>query len=232
MCGRYAASNDLAEISSEFAIEQVLAGLPEPRYNIAPTLPIAVVLDLKSKRSLDVMSWGLVPHWAESGEINSNLINARIETIVSKPSFRDAVRYRRCVIPASGWFEWQTTLKSVGKKQPYYFQPESGRLLAFAGIYEIWQGHLKTAAIITTDANSSVAPIHDRMPVLLSKENIAHWLDEQNTDSGLAVAQLTDRTEIKLKSFPVTTDLNNVRNQGVHLLQPVSTPATQPTLFG
>jgi putative SOS response-associated peptidase YedK len=175
MCGRFTLYSSGDEIARAFAV-----GVTElvPRYNIAPTQSVAVVRARAGGRELAWLRWGLVPSWAKDAKIAP--INAKAETAAERPFFRVALRQRRCLVPADGWYEWQGQGKH---KQPYFFAPTDGKPLAFAGLWETWgrAGEaLATCAILTTAANELTAPVHDRMPVILPAEAYTAWLDPAN----------------------------------------------------
>jgi len=177
MCGRFTLTLDPIELRQAFDLSE----MPEewiPRFNIAPTQPVAVVKDAEA-RAVDFMRWGLVPSWAKDISIGNKLINARGETIMEKPSFRNAFAKRRCLVLADGFFEWQKK-ESKGPSVPYYIHLKNGSPFAFAGLWEIWRStegdELKTCTIITTSPNELVAPIHDRMPVMLKPDEGWAWL--------------------------------------------------------
>lgn len=177
MCGRFTLMIDAEDLQSEFDLQAVPAK-HVPRYNIAPSQPVAMIKEWPA-RSLDWVIWGLVPSWAKDPSIGSKMINARSETVQDKPSFRTAFARRRCLIPADGFYEWK---KSAGKgpSTPYFFYAADHKPFAFAGLWEIWHapdgGELHTCTILTTAANSLVAPVHDRMPVILSGSAFSEWL--------------------------------------------------------
>lgn len=231
MCGRYTEVSDLKEVVTALGVDEVIASLTEPRYNIAPTQPIAAVSAVGNARQLDLFSWGLQPNWGAATPAPSSLINARVESITEKPSFRDAVKYRRCLIPASGWYEWQSTIQSAGRKQPYYFYSEQQPILAFAGIYEVAADKTKTAAIITQPANEVVAKVHSRMPLILSSDFFAAWLDPTQTNSELAIEIARVALAPQLVSHAVSPAVNSARAQGSELILPAKPEPTQPALF-
>ncbi|MDO9085417.1 MAG: SOS response-associated peptidase [Anaerolineaceae bacterium] len=181
MCGRFTLSYKTKEL-------QLALGLPEnqldwqPRYNIAPSQPIASILDNQTKK-IEFLRWGLVPGWAKDISIGNRLINARSETIMEKPSFRNAFARRRCLILADGFFEWKQSNSKGGSSQPYYFFLDEKQPFALAGIWEIWQapdgGELWSTAIVTCDANDIVKPVHERMPVVFDKEEMFSWLEDR-----------------------------------------------------
>ncbi|MCP5277790.1 MAG: SOS response-associated peptidase [Thiobacillus sp.] len=176
MCGRYAFSTPPAEVAAHF-------GLAEwadfgPRYNIPPGTDIPVIrLSPEGKRVLHLLRWGLVPHWSRDPSVGAKLNNARAEGVKEKPSFRDAFRRRRCLIPADGFYEWKTEGRV---KQPWYFSLKSGRPLAMGGLWESWRRPdgeiLRTCAVITTGPNEVMAPVHDRMPAIIPPEHWQDWL--------------------------------------------------------
>ena len=175
MCGRYALHASPEVVALQFG----LASVPSfsPRYNIAPAAQVLIVRQDGERRGAAMVKWGLVPRWAKDPSMGARMNNARAETAAAKPSFRDAYRRRRCLIPASGFYEWKP---EHGLKQPYYFHPAAGGLFAFAGLWERWEGPggpLETCAVLTTEANAVMAPVHDRMPVILGPANYRPWLE-------------------------------------------------------
>jgi putative SOS response-associated peptidase YedK len=187
MCGRFASRGTAKDIEKEFKVGKLNKLIFEPRYNIAPSQPIAAVLETDGERMVSELRWGLIPAWAKDAAIGSKLINARAETLSEKPSFKNAFRSRRCIIPASGFYEWAK--KGAHAKQPFYFYLKEKPVFGFAGLWEEWldkeSGELvETCTIITTEANEVLEPVHDRMPVILKAENYDQWLDEKLKDTG------------------------------------------------
>jgi putative SOS response-associated peptidase YedK len=255
MCGRYASARKRQDLLEEFRIDRdrVTDDL-EPDYNVAPTKRVYAVLNRGERgpaapergkpadpaegvaRELRVVRWGLVPFWAKDPAIGSRLINARVETVDSKPSFRSAFAKRRCLLPADGFYEW-LKVEQDGKtrKQPYYIHRADGGELAFAGLYELWrdksypddhpQAWLWTSVIITTTAPDEAGRIHDRMPMVIDPANWGDWLDPGNNDVPGVHALLAPAAVSGLESYPVGTDVNYVRNNGPGLIRPV-TPGT------
>jgi putative SOS response-associated peptidase YedK len=177
MCGRYALTATPEEVQALFGYLDA-EDFP-PRYNIAPTQPVAIVRLVRGARRFALVRWGLVPSWVKDPKRFALLFNGRSESAAEKPAFRAAMRYRRCLVPASGFYEWR---RGPGKaKQPFWVRPHGGGLVAFAGLWETWSGpdgnDIDTACILTTDANETVAPIHDRMPVVIVPEAFDRWLD-------------------------------------------------------
>jgi putative SOS response-associated peptidase YedK len=246
MCGRYASARKREELLAEFRIERdrVDESL-EPDYNVAPTKPVYAVMTRGSRgggnaepqdvaRELRVVRWGLVPSWTKDVKIGSRMINARAETVDSKPAFRQAFSRRRCLLPADGFYEWQQ-LAGNGKtrKQPYFIHRADGSVLAFAGLYEIWRDKsvpedhpgawLWTSTIITTRAEDGVGQIHDRMPMVIEPARWTDWLDPANSDKADLLALLAPATSSGLASYPVSMAVNSVRNNGPALAEPLAT---------
>jgi putative SOS response-associated peptidase YedK len=218
MCGRFALTDDEAALMAFLGITD---GEPfPPRYNIAPTQPIAIVRHQHGARRFALVRWGLVPSWVENPQQFSLLINARAERIVEKPSFKNAMRYRRCLVPASGFYEWR---RHGTAKQPYWLRPRAGGPIAFAGLWETWSdrdgGEIDTACIVTTHANATVAPIHARMPVIVMPENFGRWLTEP--DSNEAAGLLQPASDDFLEAFQVSDRVNKADVDDPGLIEPV-----------
>ncbi|MCS7010834.1 MAG: SOS response-associated peptidase [Anaerolineales bacterium] len=210
MCGRFALSLDSAELQSAFPQFSFPTQL-RPRYNIAPGQPILVLPNDASQRA-DFFLWGLVPSWAKDPKIGTRLINARAETLAEKPAFRSAFRYRRCLIFANGFYEWKNQAES-GKKIPYFIRLKSGEPFAFAGLWEIWLGadgsEIRSAAIITTEANEVVRPIHERMPVILPRNRYAQWL-APSLQSPLDLRRMLHPYPAQeMEAYPVSSRVNH-----------------------
>jgi putative SOS response-associated peptidase YedK len=183
-------------------------------------------------RELRVVRWGLVPFWAKDPKIGSRMINARVETVADKPAFRHAFAKRRCLLPADGYYEWQAQPDAA--KQPVYISPRDGRSLAFAGLYELWRDRavasddpdawLWTATIITTSAPDELGVIHDRMPMIIDPERWADWLEPESADPADLRALLVPAAVSGLQVYPVSTQVNAVRNNGPQLIEPLAGP--------
>jgi putative SOS response-associated peptidase YedK len=223
MCGRFT-----LRTPSQVLVEQFqLASVPElkPRYNIAPTQPVPVVRQATphGAQQLCLLRWGLVPSWAEDATIGSRLINARAETVATKPSFRSAFRKRRCLVVADGYYEWQ---KCGATKQPFFIHRPDDRPLAFAGLWDSWTGGepgdppLESCTIITTAADDFTRAIHDRMPVILAPDDYSVWLDTAVTDIEPLQALLERPLSGELAADPITTHVNNPRNDDPRCLEP------------
>jgi putative SOS response-associated peptidase YedK len=240
MCGRFVSATPPDQIAAYFGAEEPEA-LLDPSYNVAPTRDVYAVLADGGVRHVDAFHWGLIPLWAKDAKIGATMINARAESLADKNAFKSAFRKRRCLIPADGFFEWQktgapTAAKGKGKgkapKQPYFVSRPDGEPYAFAGLWEVWHGPdrdqvpLRSCTIITTDPNAVMATIHDRMPVILPESAWDAWLDRDNDDLDLLGDLLGPADPALTVLRPISTDVNNVRNDGVHLLAEVElTPA-------
>ena len=210
MCGRFALATTSEELVNHFNLKRkVTLG---SRYNIAPSQPVIIIRSGTSSNKLSAIRWGLIPHWSKDEKIGFKLINARAETVQEKPSFRDAFKSRRCLIPATGFYEW----KQEGRmKQPYYIKMKNGSLFAMAGIWESWQDPegktIDSCAIITTDANGIVGKIHDRMPVIMSNKSYGLWL---SSTSNSLQEFLRPYSPFKMTAYPVSGMINNAKNEG------------------
>ncbi|MFM2423117.1 MAG: putative response-associated peptidase YoqW [Pseudomonadota bacterium] len=199
-----------------------------PRYNIAPTQPISIVrLDPVRQRELVLVRWGLVPGWVKKPDEFATILNARAETVAEKPSFRAALRHRRCLVPANGYYEWMGPPRA---KQPYLLSPKDGQLFAFAGLWEHWLGadgsEFETAAILTVPASGAAATVHDRMPAILPPEAWDLWLDTRGADATLAMSIVQSAPDDLLEVRAVSKNLGNARNDDPSLIEP-----TQKTLL-
>lgn len=219
MCGRYTLTADAESIQLAFKLDAV-DGWTEPRFNIAPTQQVAVITD-RDPKTLSIMRWGLVPSWAKDPKIGNRMINARSETAAEKPSFRRAFKGRRCLIPADGYYEWT---KQGKKKIPIYIQHTERALFAFAGLWESWKtaddAWLQTCAILTTDANEKVRPIHHRMTVILEPEDYALWLSPRELAPAEWQPLMAGPTSDQLKYHEVSRQVNSPANDNPTLLQP------------
>lgn len=218
MCGRFTLTVDPAELQELFGLsEPAPAGLM-PRYNIAPTQPVAVIPNQEPRR-LELFRWGLIPSWAKDPKIGNSLINARAETAAEKPAFRAALRRRRCLIPADGFYEWK---KSGRTKTPMYIQMRSGLPFAFAGLWDVWSAPdgstVPTCTILTTTANALVRGIHDRMPVILPPEAFDLWLTPGELPAAEVQAWLRPFAAEAMTARAVSSRVNNPRNEGRELL--------------
>ena len=219
MCGRYFLSSPMETLEIQFAAE-ARADFG-PRYNLAPTAVVPVVLALPAGRIITLHRWGLVPSWSRDPALGARLANARAETAAVKPSFRAPFRRSRCIIPADGFYEWQA--RPGAAKQPFCIRAAGGALLGFAGLWDRWEGPdgcLDTCTILTTAANAAMAPIHDRMPVILDPADYAAWLDPAALPGALQ-ALLRPCPADRLRLHPVGPRVGNARNEGPGLAEPL-----------
>jgi putative SOS response-associated peptidase YedK len=260
MCGRYAQSQNVHDLMAEFGVEDEPTAALEPDYNVAPTKDVYAVVsraprdepDAGPRRQLRVMRWGLVPSWAKDPSVGSRMINARLETVATKPAYRRAFAKRRALLPADGYFEWWTPPDGPrgksGKviKQPFFISPREGGALAMAGLYEFWRDRTRpdddpgawwsTVTVITTDAPDALGRIHDRMPLLVERDRWEQWLDpdlDGASDPDALTSLLVPASPGRLAARPVSTAVGDVRNNGPELLEPIEVePAlTEGMLF-
>lgn len=227
MCGRFALISDTETLIDAFGVApETVAAIPPavPRYNIAPTQPVAAIRlsSNSNKRELTFFRWGLIPSWSRDMKSGSRMINARSETVAEKPSFRAAFKRRRCIIPADGFYEWQRT---GNRKQPVYIHAADGRPFALAGLWEMWRGEagdaVQTCTILTTTPNELMAPIHNRMPVILQPEDFDMWLDPgPQPDQGLHL--LRPYPVEKMAFYPVSTFVNSPANDSPQCIAPIN----------
>ena len=218
MCGRFTMASPGEAVAELFELPVV----PElaPRWNIAPTQAVAAVrADAAGGRELVGLHWGLVPSWAKERAIGARMINARAETVAEKPAFRAALRARRCLIVADGFYEWQ---KAGARKQPWHIRMRDGRPFAFAGLWERWAAGpdevLDSCTIVTTTPNGVVAPIHDRMPVILERGDYAAWLDPGQRDPARLQPLLRPHPDVAMEAWPVGLRVNNPANDDASCL--------------
>jgi len=224
MCARYVITSPADALRALFGYGE-RPNLP-PRYNVAPTQPIPIVRLRDGKRSFALVRWGFVPAWVKDPKAFSLLINARGETALDKPSFRNGMRRRRCLIPADGFYDW----RDGTPRRPYFVRSKSGGPIAFAGLWETWSGpngkEVDTAAIVTTRANRLLAAIHDRMPVIVPAEAFDLWLDCARVDAATAAALITPAPEELLEYYEVSPAVNRVANDSEALIVPAAAAAT------
>ncbi len=221
MCGRFVITSAPEAIRRMLGYEEQ-PNFP-PRYNIAPTQPVPVVTAEHGMRHFQLMRWGLIPSWVKDPKQFALLINARLEGIVDKPSFRGAMKYRRGLIPADGFYEWQKQGKA---KQPFFIRARHGEPFSFAALYETYTdkdgGEIDTAAIVTTSANATLAPIHERMPVIVPPENRDAWLDCNGVSAKQAAALAGRAPDDFLEAIPVSPLVNSVKNDSPDNLAPAA----------
>jgi putative SOS response-associated peptidase YedK len=227
MCGRY-----LITTTPE-AMRALFRYLEQPnfpaRYNVAPTQPVPIVRLAEGRRQFALMRWGLIPSWVKDPKAFSLILQARSDGVLDKPSFKNAMKYRRCLIPADGFYEWHEGTKP---HRPYVVRPHDGRPVAFAGLWESWMGpngeEMETVAVVTCEANTSLAPIHHRMPVVIPEEAFDLWLDCRKVDAPTAAALLVPAPEDLFEAWEVSRDVNRVVNDYADLLKPVQRSAARP----
>lgn len=232
MCGRYRLSRrkQLVEEYFDCTGEEDWS----PRYNIAPTQPVPVIRQHPKEpvRQLSLMRWGLIPSWAKDTSGAARMINARSETATTKPAFRDPIRFRRCLIPADGFYEWKRTAKS---KQPYCFEVNDGELFAFAGIWDGWKdasgNWIQSCSILTTTPNAVTATVHDRMPVIVHPDSYDLWLDP-GMDKVVEVSNLLKPYDhSQMRCYAVSSRVSHVGNDDEECSRPVEVVETQDRLF-
>jgi putative SOS response-associated peptidase YedK len=232
MCGRYVITSPPEAIRALFGYGE-RPNFP-PRYNVAPTQPIPIVRLADGERSFALMRWGFIPAWVDDPKTVSLIINARGESVLDKPAFRNAMRRRRCLLPADGFYEW----RAGEPRRPYFVRAKSGAPLAFAGLWETWTGpngeELDTAAIVTTRSTRALAAIHERMPVIVAPEAFDLWLDCAAVEAEAAAALIAPAPEGLLEAYEVSPAVNRVANDSAELIAPAlaaadaASPAAEP----
>jgi len=221
MCGRYVIKSPPAAIRALFGYGEQ-PNFP-PRYNVAPTQPIPLVRIVEGKRTFALMRWGFIPAWVTDPKAFSLVINARGESVLEKPAFRNAMRRRRCLMPADGFYEWKAGAAGEPKR-PYFVRAKSGGPLAFAGLWETWSGpngeELDTAAIVTTRANRTISSIHERMPVIVAPDAFDLWLNCTDVEAATAAALIAPAPENLLECYEVSPAVNRVANDSEVLIAP------------
>ena len=226
MCGRVTIQTPALAIARELNLAGVRSAIERPRYNLAPTQQMPVVLN-DGTRLLDTARWGLIPSWAKDPALGNKLINARSETVSEKPSFRSAFKRRRCLVLVDGWFEWKQSTKP---KTPYYFHRQDGRPMAFAGLWEEWTAPdtgevLRTCTILTTGPNAVMAPIHDRMPVILQPEAQDIWLRPEPQEATTLQPLLMPDEASPLELWEVSRVVNSPTNDVAACVERVASQA-------
>jgi putative SOS response-associated peptidase YedK len=233
MCGRYRLSRRKQIIEEHFDTADWQDDW-SPRYNIAPTQPVPVIRQHPKEpcRTLSPMKWGLIPHWAKDPSVATGTINAKSETAATEPAFRDPLKFRRCLIPADGFFEWKRTATG---KQPFCFEINDGQLFAFAGLWDGWKqpngDWLRTCSILTTIPNAVTSAIHDRMPVILHQDTYDLWLDPCMNNVQVVSELLKPYDAKSMRSYPVSTRINHVENDDEECSRLVKVVQNQSTLF-
>lgn len=222
MCGRYTITIKADAAREEFGLAQMPDNY-QPRYNVAPSQPVAVVANNGEKRA-EWMRWGLIPFWAKDPAIGNRLINARSETLIEKPAFKNAFTKRRCLVLADGFYEWQKGAGPQGRSVPYYFKRGDGKPFAFAGLWEFWKSpegeEIRSCTIITCEANGVVRPVHERMPVMLSGDALWEWVGEE--EPGYLMSLLKPYPEKAMEAYPVSPMVNRPELDIPDLIAPVA----------
>ncbi len=230
MCGRLTLAATPDEVRRLFGYEDQ-PNFP-PRFNIAPTQPLAIVAIVEGRRRFLLVRWGLIPSWAKNPADLPLMINARAETVAEKPSFRGSIRHHRMLVPTTGFYEWRQSKDGTGQKQPYFIRPAATTLMAFAGIWETFLGadgsEIDTAAILTVPANGLMRQVHDRMPAIVHPKDFDRWLDCRNTSVAEALALIPPVPDDFLEVFPVSTRVNKVTNDDEGLVEPLTEPLAKP----
>jgi putative SOS response-associated peptidase YedK len=232
MCGRYTLSK-LEQLLRQFpAIIPLPPGLM-PRFNIAPTQPVPVIANNHPDR-VELFQWGLIPSWSKDSSCSGRMINARAETLAERPSFRTALKRRRCLVPADGFYEWRK--EPDGKtKTPMYVRRRDGEPFAFAGLWDVWHtpdgSVVPSCTVITTAPNELMAPIHDRMPAILPRSAYERWLSPREQDAVDMTALLQPYPAAELEAYPVSRMVNSPRNEGAELMNRVDAEAGEAMLF-
>lgn len=226
MCGRFVSSTPPDELARLFGAQPPAESLLDPSWNVAPTNDVWAVLETGGVRRVEPLHWGLVPFWAKDPGIGNRMINARAETLAERNAYKQAFKRRRCIVPADGFYEWRK-VEGAKRKQPYFIHGTHGRPLAFAGLWEVWRSkedpdvELHSCTIVTGEPNATVAPVHDRMPVILPEQAWDTWLDPDEQDLELLGKLLVPARPEVVALHPVSTEVNNVRNKSPQLIDPI-----------
>ena len=228
MCGRYCLSSAPDQIRALFRYPEQ-PNFP-PRYNVAPSQPVPIVRVVEGQRHFALVRWGLFPSWVEDPKAFSLVINARGESVNDKPAFKNAMKRRRCLFPADGFYEWK---QAAGRKRAYLARPRAGGPIAFAGLWETWMGpngeEMETAAIVTTTANKEMAEVHDRAPVIVQPGQFDFWLDCSNVDERMATEVIAPAPDGSMEVYEVSDAVNRVANDSAELILPYAgEPEVEP----
>jgi putative SOS response-associated peptidase YedK len=244
MCGRFVQASSPELLVARFGVDEPAATRHEPSYNVAPRATVYAVRDRAEgdggvgdrRRYLSDLRWGLIPSWAKDPKVGDRMINARAESLADKPAYERAFRRHRCLVPAEGFYEWQ---RRGSRKQPMFIRRRDGEPMAFAGLWAAWRDRgeggfadpdgdwLRSCAIVTTNANNTLAPLHDRMPVVLEERDWDRWLDPGSGDVDALAHLLQPASDDLLVAYPVGTAVNSADNDGPELVERVE---LEPTL--
>jgi putative SOS response-associated peptidase YedK len=233
MCGRFSQQRPASELAEIFAAEPLVDD-PGPRFNVAPTDDALVVVQREERRAITAYRWGLIPHWADAAKVGSRMFNARAESLTTSPAFRDAFRRKRCLVPVDGFYEWH---REGARRQPFAIARGDGKPLALAGLWSGWRDPaadrvVRTFTIITSAPNDQMTGLHDRMPVIVPDGAWERWLDPELRDPGELHGLFEPNDDIELRIWPVSPLVNNVRNDGPELFEPLSAEATPAAAAG
>jgi putative SOS response-associated peptidase YedK len=221
MCGRYVSVSSPTILAERFAVETVRVTEKEPDYNVTPRADVPVVAVSRGERTLDLVRWGLVPSWAKDLSIGDKLINARADTVATKPAYKRAFVKRRCIIPADGFYEWQKL--DAKEKQAFAIEPIDSPMFAFAGLWDRWRDPetreiVRSCTIITTGANELMAPIHNRMPVILDEKDWSQWLGQADVVPEELQAMLKPFPAERMRAYKISPHVNSVKNDDAAVL--------------
>ena len=222
MCGRFSLHTPESQIREAFNLEQIEPLGLNPRFNIAPSQDIPIVRDTDTGPEMTLARWGLVPSWSKESKSKYSTINARIESVADKPTYRTPFKRRRCLIPADGFYEWQQV---AGNKVPHHIRMKDGKVFAFAGLWDHWEGEGKTldsCTIIVMPSNEVMRPIHERMPAIIAPAHYDLWLDSRITDKQEIMQYLTSAPSSQLTAYPVSTWVNSPKNNDERCIQPTN----------
>ncbi|WP_211745578.1 SOS response-associated peptidase [Paenibacillus sp. Marseille-Q4541] len=224
MCGRFTLGVTMEELMLHYMLDDIPDYIDyNPRYNIAPTQQVVAIIHDGTKRRAGTLRWGLIPHWAKDKSIGSKMINARSETLLDKPAFREPFLRKRCLIPADGFYEWQK--QENGTKTPYRITMQDKGIFSFAGLYDIWMSpegqRISTCTILTTRPNSLMSQVHDRMPVMIHPEQEELWLDRTVQRPEAITPLLVPYPAEQMQAYPVSTAVGKVTNDSIDLIAPV-----------
>ena len=220
MCGRFTLHSPEARIREAFNLERIEPLGLVPRYNIAPSQDIPIIRDIESSREIVFARWGLIPSWSKEPKTKYSTINARIESVAEKPTYRTPFKRQRCLIPADGYYEWKQV---AGNKIPHHMRMKKGDVFAFAGLWDHWEDEtesLDSCVIITTPSNEAMKPIHERMPAIIAPAHYDYWLDEKINDKQEIMQYLNSAPSSQLIAYPVSTWVNSPKNNDERCIQP------------